>query len=483
MPRTLTRRTLLAGAAGALGAESLAALGCLAPARAGSPRVGSSAAAPPAGSASTSVPATNAARPWGPLVPDPAGMLDLPHGFRYVVLQRGGVDKLDDGRSIPGRLDGMTCLGLADGTWALLRNHELGGTHWASRRGLLGTSKVVPWVPADRPEASYFGGVSRVVVAPDALRRALAGESAKPVRSTTMALTGTDRNCAGGAIDVPRYRGWLSGEESDEHDRGYVYFVPVEATSPGSARRIDAWGRFVHEAVAVTPSGVVYLAEDDADGLLYRFVPRDPTDPFGPGSLEALSIAGLTHAHPAAGPRLEQGFRSPVSWLPIPDPAARSAPCRTQAAATKFARCEGLVWDGTHVWVAATSAGASGRGQLLRLTPGKEDVLEVALDDPRQLSAPDNLAVAPWGGLLVCEDNYDSDDRVQAQHLRYVSRAGEVTSLARNPQGPAYPGASPGDEFAGACFSPDGTVLFVNLSGDVDTTFAITGPWPTNAAR
>ena len=40
------------------------------------------------------------------------------------------------------------------------------------------------------------------------------------------------------------------------------------------------------------------------------------------------------------------------------------------------------------------------------------------------------------------------------------------------------PGEAPGDEFTGACFSPDGRVLFVNLQGDRDETLAITGPWP-----
>ncbi len=37
-----------------------------------------------------------------------------------------------------------------------------------------------------------------------------------------------------------------------------------------------------------------------------------------------------------------------------------------------------------------------------------------------------------------------------------------------------------GSEFAGACYSPDGKWLFVNVQSP-GTTFAITGPWRTGA--
>ncbi len=37
-----------------------------------------------------------------------------------------------------------------------------------------------------------------------------------------------------------------------------------------------------------------------------------------------------------------------------------------------------------------------------------------------------------------------------------------------------------GSEFAGACYSPDGKWLFVNVQSP-GITFAITGPWRTGA--
>ena len=60
----------------------------------------------------------------------------------------------------------------------------------------------------------------------------------------------------------------------------------------------------------------------------------------------------------------------------------------------------------------------------------------------------DNLTVAPWGHLIVCEDNYSSDIR---NHLKGVTPDGQVYAIGRN----VFAGNS---EFAGAVFSPDGEV-------------------------
>ena len=64
---------------------------------------------------------------------------------------------------------------------------------------------------------------------------------------------------------------------------------------------------------------------------------------------------------------------------------------------------------------------------------------------------PDNVCLSPSGGLVFCED------ATGAQFLRGVSRSGQVFPLARNLRNSL--------EFAGACFSPDGKTLFVNLYG------------------
>ena len=88
----------------------------------------------------------------------------------------------------------------------------------------------------------------------------------------------------------------------------------------------------------------------------------------------------------------------------------------------------------------------------------------------------DNVTVTPFGDLLLCEDS--SDD---FQYLVGVDQQGELYQFAKNvlfaqvTNDPAK-AAFVGNEFAGACFSPDGRTLFVNIQTP-GITFAIWGPW------
>jgi secreted PhoX family phosphatase len=231
------------------------------------------------------------------------------------------------------------------------------------------------------------------------------------------------------------------------------------------------------------------MTEDIKTGCFYRFRPTNGADPFGPGAVEVLSVPGLrdTDKLPAGHPLLK-GETLEVQWMPVPDPQSVTQPCRDQVpVATRFNRSEGLVWDGQALWLSATQGGQLGKGQLWRLTPGAGGGLNrlslpLEVTDSKVLSLPDNLAMAPWGDLLLCEDNYSSDANVTHQHLRGLTPGGALYDLARNPLNtPKTPGGAPGDEFAGACFSPDGRVLFVNLQGSRDETLAITGPWPARS--
>ena len=61
---------------------------------------------------------------YGPLVPDPGGLIDLPAGFSYRVLSSLG-DAMSDGGTVPDQADGMGCFDLGGGKLALVRNHEL----------------------------------------------------------------------------------------------------------------------------------------------------------------------------------------------------------------------------------------------------------------------------------------------------------------------------------------------------------------------
>ena len=109
-------------------------------------------------------------------------------------------------------------------------------------------------------------------------------------------------------------------------------------------------------------------------------------------------------------------------------------------------------------------------GQVWKLDPAA-NTMELAVifgvnPDPASdnFDSPDNITVAPWGGLLLCSDGEG------AQHLYTVSADGEPAIFGKNVRDEG--------EFTGATFSADGTTLFVNLQSP-GTTFAITGPWMT----
>ena len=94
------------------------------------------------------------------------------------------------------------------------------------------------------------------------------------------------------------------------------------------------------------------------------------------------------------------------------------------------------------------------------------------------MDSPDNLTVTPRGGLLACEDDASDSNGEHVNRLIGISPRGEAFTFAVNQFD---------CELAGACFSPDGKTLFVNLYGDSTgkpedhadegMTCAITGPW------
>ena len=99
-----------------------------------------------------------------------------------------------------------------------------------------------------------------------------------------------------------------------------------------------------------------------------------------------------------------------------------------------------------------------------RETPGRLELF-VEPDDGALVENADNLTVAPWGDLVVCEDGPGDN------YLLGVTPAGAIYRFARN-------AGTPG-ELAGSTFSPDGTTLFVNLQA-AGLTLAVTGPWKTS---
>ena len=170
-----------------------------------------------------------------------------------------------------------------------------------------------------------------------------------------------------------------------------------------------------------------------------------------------------------------------VVWIDMEDVESPAGDLRLRghaAGATLVARGEGIFWGDEELYLTATSGGPIERGQILRyvpsrfegsagerLNPGRIQLFVESLDE-KNINMGDNLCVAPWGHLVVCEDNYSSAIR---NHVKGVTPDGKLYTIARN----VFTGNS---EFAGAVFSPDGEVLFVNIQYP-GITLAIRGPW------
>jgi secreted PhoX family phosphatase len=284
---------------------------------------------------------------------------------------------------------------------------------------------------------------------------------------------------------------------SERH--GYVFEVDAHAEGLVDPAPIRAMGRFYHEAVAVDPAtGYVYLSEDRDDGLLYRYRPDaaarsprlSPGDLARGGVLEALRIAGRPSAATQNWGSREfvPGARFAVDWVRIPDvdpeidqerdpdhaetdplrkgPRTAAGSTRAQGfglGAAQFARGEGMTYSKGAIYLCCTNGGAKRFGQVWRLEPGPQRLaLAVEPDDLALLDGPDNLVVAPNGDLIVCEDGRDDD------YLVGITRGGRFYRIARC--------VPRGTELAGACFSPDGRTLFVNIQNP-GVTCAIQGPW------
>jgi uncharacterized protein len=423
---------------------------------------------------------------YGPLVA--AGPeLALPEGFHYAPFGLGGTP-LTNGTLTPGGHDGMACFatGRRD-IVRLVRNHELAGP-----RG-----QFDQWHAVGDPALAYDpkgpGGTSTLELR---LRRNAAPE----VLSTWMSLTGTLVNCAGGPTP---WGSWLSCEETTigterglPRDHGYVFEVPSSHNGQAEPVPLKAMGRFVHEALAVDPNTqAVYLTEDQLTAGFYRFIPSARQSRMGTGSLRAggkLQALALKDAWAHDTRKGQQvGVTRAVSWVDIAEAEPRDGTPGTvfnqglSKGAATFGRLEGAWWGDNSVYFHATSGGDRQLGQVWRYRPGK-DLSGGSADDggqlvlvfestgPETLQSPDNITMSPRGGLVLCEDGANNC------RLHGLSPEGEIFPFAKNIFNQR--------EFAGACFSPDGRVLFVNVQGgtgatptDLGMTFAIWGPWERGA--
>jgi len=415
--------------------------------------------------------------PFGPLLRDGAGVIDLPEGFTYRILARQG-EAMADGFATPGLPDGMAAFPAVDGKLVLVCNHELSlelghlGPFAAPSRSPRPLNPTTVYDSGLAGELPHLGGTTNIVFDP------VAGK----MLSQFLSLTGTDRNCAGGAMP---WGSWITCEEpkdlTTERGKLHGWCFEVKASTSGGLQKpipLKALGRFCHEAVALDPrTGILYLTEDRSDGLLYRFIPETRAD-LSRGKLQALAISGKPAAdlrnYDSASKWPREAEQLAVEWIDLVDVEAPLDDLRLRghrAGAARFARGEGIHLVGESLFICCTDGGPSRRGQLFKLDPaldGKIDQLQLFLQPEKSdlLTNGDNLCPAPWGGVIICEDLIDPSFS-PAAHVRCVTPEGKIFSLARNPKD---------GEFSGACFSPDGKWFFVNIMAE-GLTLAISGPW------
>lgn len=456
---------------------------------------------------------------YGPLSPvsdatTGENLLRLPRGFSYRTIGAEG-SVMADGNVTPPSHDGMDCFKFRGGKLRLVRNHETGPQLGTGGSGApLGSN---PYDPACN------GGTTTIEI------DTRGGPSRWGDVSSWSSLTGTYFNCSGGRST---YDTWFSceelpggpdlggdffgnGENNLTKKHGYLYEVD-SAWGPGESPTpmpITQAGRMTHEgAVMDNATGDLYMTQDDffSGSGLYRYVPpnnpqRDRKVEDG-GSLYMLRVIGTPNAQLEL--HQEPGTTYDVDWVPIPDPdpthpqgtawlstlGAVSSQGFDQGAAS-FSRLEGIRRRGRTIYFNSTQGGRGREGASSTFGPGfgqvwaldlNTMVLHLIFEAPERpiagepvgpgnlpaLSLPDNIAISPKGALVLCEDGtIDRPDRgyvVPTNFLRGLSRKGELFDFAENIHSTG--------EFTGACFSPNGRSLFVNIQSP-GRTYEIRGPF------
>lgn len=422
---------------------------------------------------------------------DPNKILDLPEGFGYHIVSRVGTE-MSDGLFVPGAHDGMAAFEGENGRIRIVCNHE----NWAHRLegGAFGDRYAS--LPEDFKERLYdrgsdqtpgLGGTTTTIYDP----------AAGTTERQFLSLGGTEINCAGGPTP---WGSWLSCEESFEFPgsqqyfgqsepairdklHGFVFEVPADADSLTPAQPLTAMGQFMHEAAAIhEPSGIVYMTEDRNHSLFYRFIPNVPGKLLEGGTLQALAVAGETRlvtSNWGNKRTIEMNDPLPVEWIDLVSAEDLGGDyIRLYGAkygAATFSRGEGLCAAGNRFAFTCTWGGPAQLGQVFTYKPSPFEGTAKEGENPGELTLiaeanehsllhnADNLTMAPWGDLIVCED--------AGKHcgLIGIRPDGSQYAIADN--------AHSNSELAGVCFSPDGQTLFVNIQWP-GMTLAITGPWP-----
>jgi len=416
---------------------------------------------------------------YGPLLPDQDEIFNLPKGFSYRIISTIG-NRMSDGLRVPGKPDGMATFKGEGNRTIIIRNHEnvpndFSSSAFGNNNELLSNVPKTKFYDYGRGKLPGTGGTTTLIY----------NHSTKKIEKEYLSLAGTIRNCAGGPTP---WNSWITCEETVEkandlleQDHGYTFEVPALG-GLAQPTPIKGMGRFNHEAVAVDPkTGIVYLTEDDSEGLIYRYLPNTKGKLLNGGKLQALALLEQASFDtrnwkepnaPVVPPkRLYTTHWIDMDNVESPDNDLRHRGYKNGAA--RFARGEGMWYGNQEVYFACTNGGRTKSGQVFRYKPSpyegtarekeKPGTLELFAEpnDKSILKYCDNLTIAPWGDVVLCEDH-------DHPYLVGITPAGEYYKLGEN--------IGYKSELAGVVFSPDGSTLFVNIQ-HAGLTLAIEGPW------
>ena len=411
------------------------------------------------GSLQTMLHASKASVNISRLSKDPNSVLDIHSSLSYNIISSKG-SLMSDGNRVPGNPDGMAAFSVDSNHTVIVRNHELGRSSGKLMGPFKDAKKKALSLGKKHYDSTAFGGTTNILI----------NNNTNEVVKEYLSLSGTMTNCAGGPTP---WNTWLTCEENISKNKkesishGYVFEVDPKKNYLQVPVPLKNMGRFSHEAVAFDSYGCAYLTEDRSSGLLYKFIPSSQNS-LSEGDLYALKIKYQDSRNWKKNDIL-MGEEFSVEWVKLDDPDPDDDTLRKtgyEEGATIFARGEGITSDQNSVYFTCTSGGKYRRGQIWKLTPISKSKAKLELwfemSNKDMINMPDNLTVAPWGDLIVCEDNPDID------RLWGIKPNGSVYLIAEN----RYTGA----ELAGVCFNQKNNTMYINIQQN-GQTIAIKGDW------